>query len=90
MERPLNRVGVYATRQNLILYNNMMASLDQGKMRPFKPQSIYTLIFNLGDGHGIFRRGRFVWGGRLPFRIKDHIDRGFMRRFQVSGEVEGQ
>ena len=89
-ERPLDKVGVYALRQNVILYENMMASLDQGKMRPFQPPSGYTLIFNLGDGQGIFWRGGFVWGGRFPFWIKDYIDRKFMRRFQVSGEREEQ
>jgi len=30
---------------------------------------------------------RWVWKGRLAFLLKDYIDKRFMRRFQVSGEL---
>ena len=35
----------------------------------FKPQKRYLLIFNLGDGTGIFVRWPFVWKGKLAFTI---------------------
>ena len=54
---------------------------------PFQPQNDYLLIFNLGDGRGIFRRKNWVWDGRLAFLLKDYIDRKFMRTFQLSGEA---
>jgi NADH dehydrogenase FAD-containing subunit len=86
----LDKVGVYAVRQNPILYHNLMAALEGGRMEPFRPQKTYLLIFNLGDGTGIFVRKSWVWNGRLAFLLKDHIDRTFMRRFQVSGERDDQ
>jgi NADH dehydrogenase FAD-containing subunit len=85
---PLDKVGVYAVRQNPILYHNLMAALDGGDLRPFVPQAVYLLIFNLGNGKGIFWRGNLIFDGRLAFRIKDHIDRKFMRTFQVAGELD--
>jgi NADH dehydrogenase FAD-containing subunit len=85
--RPLDKVGVYAVRQNPILFHNLLAALEGRSLRPFAPQRHYLLIFNLGDGRGIFRRRSWVWDGRLAFRLKDRIDRRFMRRFQLSGEL---
>jgi hypothetical protein len=45
------------------------------------------LIFNMGDGRGILWRNSLVVEGRLAFRLKNYIDRGFMKKFQVSGEL---
>jgi NADH dehydrogenase FAD-containing subunit len=84
--RPLDKVGVYAVRQNPVLYNNLMAALEDGTMQPFIPGDAYLLIFNLGDGKGIYVKNDWVWGGRLAFHLKDFIDRRFMRKFQISGE----
>ncbi|HZW35322.1 MAG TPA: hypothetical protein VFF01_00185 [Candidatus Deferrimicrobiaceae bacterium] len=32
---------------------------------------------------------KVVWSGRLAFRRKDYLDRNFMRKFHVSGELGG-
>jgi NADH dehydrogenase FAD-containing subunit len=82
----LARVGVHAVRQQPILFRNIRAALDGGTMRRFVPQRRYLLILNMGDGTGILFRGRLALNGRLAFRIKDRIDRRFMRRYQVSSE----
>ena len=84
----LAKVGVYAVRQNPILFQNIRAALDGGEMMSFIPQPHYLLIFNMGDGRGIFWKKNWVWDGRLAFLLKDYIDRRFMRKFQVSGERE--
>jgi NADH dehydrogenase FAD-containing subunit len=84
--RPLDKVGVYAVRQNPILFHNLLASLEGKNLMAFHPQSDYLLIFNLGNGKGIFWRKNWVWNGRLAFYLKDYIDRKFMKKFQVSGE----
>jgi NADH dehydrogenase FAD-containing subunit len=84
--RSLAKVGVYAVRQNPILYHNLRAALEGGEMSTFSPQPSYLLIFNMGDGRGIFWKNGWVWDGRLAFRVKDYIDRRFMRTFQISGE----
>ena len=86
--RPLDKVGVYAVRQNPILLDNLLAALEGRTLKPFTPQESYLLIFNLGDGRGIFWRKKFVFDGRLAFMLKDYIDRSFMRKFQISGELQ--
>jgi NADH dehydrogenase FAD-containing subunit len=86
--QPLAKVGVYAVRQNPILMHNLLAALEGEKLVPFDPGGAYLLIFNLGDGKGIFWKKSLVWDGRLAFWLKDYIDRKFMRKFQVSGELQ--
>ena len=87
-DRKIDRVGVYAVRQNPILHANLMAALEDGEMTRFEPQEAYMLIFNLGDGTGIFVRKSWVWNGKLAFKLKNYIDQRFMKTFQVSGERE--
>lgn len=83
-DKPLDKVGVYAVRENPVLLHNLMASMDGGKLKVFKPGGDYLLIFNLGDGTGIFRKKCLLFGGRTAFILKDYIDRKFMRKFQES------
>ena len=56
-------------------------------MQPFFPQKDFLAILNMGYGRGILWRKGFVWEGRLAFLLKDYIDRTFMKKFQVSGEL---
>lgn len=87
-ELPLARVGVYAVRQNPVLLSNLAAALEGKPLGPFDPGNPhFLLILNMGDGTGIFRKGRWIWHGRLAFYLKDFIDRRFMRKFQLSGEL---
>jgi NADH dehydrogenase FAD-containing subunit len=85
--KPLDKVGVYAVRQNPVLYANLMAALEDRTMQAFQPQDTYLLIYNLGNETGIFYRGKWVLKGRWIFVLKDYIDRKFTRKFQVSGET---
>lgn len=84
---PLAKVGVYAVRQNPILYRNLMAALEGGPLQPFVPQKHFLAILNMGDRRGILWRKGWVWEGKLAFLLKDYIDRSFMKKFQVSGEL---
>jgi NADH dehydrogenase FAD-containing subunit len=84
---PLAKVGVYAVRQNPVLFHNLLAALEGGEMQTFQPQKDYMLIFNMGNGRGILWKKNWVWEGRLSFLLKDTIDRKFMKKFQVSGEL---
>lgn len=81
--QPLNKVGVYAVRQNPILLHNLVAALEGKPLQPFDPGGDYLLIFNLGQGQGVFHKGMLTFSGRLAFTIKDTIDRKFIRKFQA-------
>jgi NADH dehydrogenase FAD-containing subunit len=82
-ESPLDKVGVYAVRENPVLFHNLLAGLEGGEPQPFSPGGDYLLIFNLGDGEGVLHKRWLTFGGKSAFMIKDSIDRKFMRRFQA-------
>ena len=82
-KQPLEKVGVYAVRQNPVLLHNLMAALEGDALTPFSPGGAYLLIFNTGDGKGILYKQGILIGGRIAFKVKDYIDRRFMRKFQA-------
>ena len=84
----LARVGVYAVRQNPVLLHNLSAAMEDKPFQRFDPGSPdFLLILNMGDGTAIFRKGEWIFKGRPAWWIKDFIDRRFMRKFQLSGEL---
>lgn len=80
--RPLDRVGVYAVHEGPVLYANLRATLEGGRMKPFSPRRRYLLILNLGNRVGLLVRGTFVASGKMMFRLKQWLDRHFIRQFQ--------
>jgi NADH dehydrogenase FAD-containing subunit len=82
-DQPLDKVGVYAVRQNPVLCNNLMSALEGEPLQVFTPGGDYLLIFNMGGGKGVLRKKWLTLDGRLAFIIKDYIDRKFMKKFQA-------
>jgi len=85
--QPLAKVGVYAVRQNPVLLQNLMHALKGENLQAFIPQKSYLLAFNMGDGSAVVYWHSLVFDGKLGFALKNHIDRKFMKNFQVSGEI---
>lgn len=81
--QPLDKVGVYAVRQNPVLLNNLKAKIEDRELQVFEPGPDYLLIFNTGGGTGVLKKQKLVFGGRVAFWIKDYIDRRFMKKFQA-------
>lgn len=80
---PLDKVGVYAVRQNPVLLHNVVASMNETPLHPFDPGGGYLLIFNLGEKRGALQKGPFTWGGKGAFIVKDYLDRKFIKKFQA-------
>ena len=78
---PLDKVGVYAVRQSPVLYRNLIAFLRGKPLEIFHPGGNYLLAYNLGDGRGIIHKGWLAFNGRSAFRLKNHLDRKFMKIF---------
>ena len=86
--RPLDKVGVYAVRENPILADNLEAAIRGGELRAFCPQESYLQLLNMGDGTALYNKKALLSGTRYAFRLKNRIDRAFMRQFQLTGELQ--
>lgn len=75
----LVKAGVFAIRQAPVLYNNLMYLIEKGKeLKTYKPQDKYLQIINVGSKKAIMSFGKFYIYGKVPWLIKDHIDREYM------------
>ena len=80
------KAGVYAVREGPTLDRSLRAVLGQGRPARYRPQRTYLALLNSGGGwalmrwKGIHRHSRWAW------RLKDMIDRRFMRRYRGSDE----
>jgi hypothetical protein len=71
----------------MLLRGNLISALEGGRLSSYTPQRHYMLIFNMGDGRGILWRNGLAVESRLAFSLKNQIDKGFMKKYQVSGEL---
>jgi len=49
---------------------------------PFKPQTNFLSIINMGNHYALAQRGRWSLSGFLPWRYKHYIDEKFMAQFK--------
>lgn len=77
----LPRSGVHAVRQGPVLADNLRGALTGSASRPYRPQRDALYIVSTGERHALAARNGFVVEGDWVWRVKDWIDRRFMRRF---------
>ncbi|SHJ49939.1 NAD(P)/FAD-dependent oxidoreductase [Halodesulfovibrio aestuarii] len=80
--QPLDKVGVYAVRQNQVLNDNVMARLNNEPLHEFKPGGSYLLIYNTGGNTGVLHKFGISFNGHRAFAIKDYIDSKFIKKFK--------
>lgn len=80
--RELAKIGVYAVREAPVLFQNLLAALENAPLREFRPQRHFLLVLNLGDGVGLAHYRGWHWLGRAAFWLKDRIDRSFIARYR--------
>lgn len=78
----LAKNGVYAVRQGPILWENLKKSLSTGQLVRFTPQKRYISILSTGDGEAFLSYGNQLFHGKIPWKIKQYIDRKFMKRYK--------
>jgi selenide,water dikinase len=78
----LAKAGVYAVRQGPILAANVRAVVHGRRTRRFRPQRDVLALLNTGDGRAILSRGALAFRNRLAWRLKDSIDRRFIRLYE--------
>ena len=58
-------------------------ALRGGRLRAYRPQRDFLTLLNLGGGEALAAKWGVALRGRGAFRLKDWIDRRFVRRFRV-------
>ncbi|MCP3849100.1 MAG: selenide, water dikinase SelD [Gammaproteobacteria bacterium] len=87
---PRPKSGVFAVRQGPFLADNLCASLTTGIYKAYKPQKDFLGLISTGDKHAVASRGQWSFQSDWLWRIKDWIDRSFMKKFSQLPQMEHQ
>src|SRR5262249_6002039 len=79
----LPKAGVHAVREGPVLDANLRARLAGGSLLAHRPQRDFLALLNLGDGRALGAKWGISAQGRCIGRLKDGIDRRFVRRYQA-------
>lgn len=77
------KAGVHAVRAGPVLDRNLRAALTGRPLRAHRPQRDFLALINLGRGQAIGGKWGLAFSSSAVWRLKDWIDRRFMKRFQV-------
>ncbi len=81
-KHPREKAGVYAVRQGPPLAENLRRALSGQHLHRAVPQRRGLALIGTGDGRAVASRGPFCAEGAYLWRLKDWIDRRWMRRYQ--------
>lgn len=78
---PRPKAGVWAVRAGAALAENLRRAARGQALRPWKPQRDALAILGLGGGRAVAWRNGIGVKGRAIWRLKDKIDRRWMRMY---------
>src|SRR5579862_1092580 len=84
---PRDKAGVYAVRAGPPLADNLRRALAGRPLRRAVPQKRALALIGTGDGRAVASRGPFAASGRSLWRLKEWIDRRWMRRYTELPEM---
>jgi selenide,water dikinase len=85
---PRPKSGVFAVRQGPPLYKNIKRALSNHTLLKHVPQISFLSLISTGDKCAIGSRGFLTFEGAWIWKLKDYIDREFMRKYKQLPEIE--
>lgn len=87
-DREVARSGVHAVRSGPVLAVNLRAKLNGQILHQYIPRRRTLYLLATGDKRAILSWGAFALSGGILWRLKDWIDRRFVRHHTVTAEQE--
>ena len=87
--RELPKSGVYAVRQGPRLSDNLARLAVGQPLRTYRPQARTLALISSGDRNAVASWGPAALEGRWVWRLKDRIDRRWMRKYQDLPAMDG-
>ena len=84
IDAPHPRSGVYAVRVGPPLLANLQAVVRGQPLKPYQPPARTLNLLSCGERYAIAAWGSLHVEGRWVWRLKDHIDRGFVARYATA------
>jgi len=79
---PREKAGVFAVRAGPPLAGNLRRRAANQTLKPWRPQRRHLALISTGERYAVASRGPFKAEGRWVWRVKDWIDRRWMRAYQ--------
>ncbi|MFM9917122.1 MAG: FAD-dependent oxidoreductase [Rhizobacter sp.] len=81
--QPLPKAGVFAVRMGPVLSHNLQAAISGQAPSDYTPQRRVLSLLATGNRRAIASWGAWSAEGAWVWRWKDHIDRRFIKRFEM-------
>lgn len=82
VETPREKAGVYAVRAGPPLADNLRRRARGEPLKPWHPQRRHLALISTGERYAVASRGWLKAEGSWLWRVKDWIDRHWMRQYQ--------
>lgn len=88
LDTVMSRSGVHAVHAGPVLAENLLAIINGGPLRPYRPKRRSLYLLSCGPQYAVASWGRWSAEGQWVWRWKDWIDQGFIRRISANPQTQ--